>query len=68
MAPIAALFSALAGWWIAKGIISAVVLFLPLAPTTTLFVRVLWIHLDQSADPGRPRWRVSSFHPRMTAG
>jgi uncharacterized protein (DUF983 family) len=28
---------------------------LPLAPTITLFARVLWIYLDQSVDPERPR-------------
>ena len=28
-------------------------LFLPLAPTITLFARVLWIYLDQTIDPER---------------
>jgi uncharacterized protein (DUF983 family) len=41
------------GWWITKDIIWAVVLFLPLAPTITLFARVLWIYLDQAIDPER---------------
>jgi hypothetical protein len=50
MAPIAAPFWALTGWWITKVIIWAVVLFLPLAPTITLFARVLWIYFDQSVD------------------
>ena len=55
MAPIAPPFWALTGWWITKVIIWAVVLFLPLAPTITLFARVLWIYLDQSVDPERRR-------------
>ena len=55
MAPIAALLWALTGWWITKVIVWAVVLFLPLAPTITLFARVLWIYLDQSVDPERRR-------------
>jgi uncharacterized protein (DUF983 family) len=54
MAPIAALLWALTGWWITKVIVWAVVLFLPFAPTITLFARVLWIYLDQSVDPERP--------------
>jgi len=32
----------------------AIVLFLPLAPTITLFSRVLWIYLDQVIDPEAP--------------
>jgi len=55
MAPIAPPFWALAGWCITKVIIWAVVLFLPLAPTITLFARVLWIYFDQSVD--LERWR-----------
>ena len=54
---IVALFAALlwsvTGWWITKDTIWAVVLFLPLAPTITLFARVLWIYLDQTIDPER---------------
>ena len=54
---IVALFAALlwwlTGWWITKDTIWAVVLFLPLAPTITLFARVLWIYLDQAIDPER---------------
>ncbi len=53
MAPIAALLWALTGWGITKIIIGAVLLFLPLAPTITLFARVLWIYLDQGIDPER---------------
>ena len=54
MAPIAALLWFLTGWWITKVTIWAVVLFLPFAPTITLFARVLWIYLDQTVDPERP--------------
>ena len=55
MAPIAVSLWALTGWWITKVIVWSVVLFLPFAPTITLFARVLWIYLDQSVDPERPR-------------
>jgi uncharacterized protein (DUF983 family) len=55
IALIAALLWAVTGWWITKDTIWAVVLFLPLAPTITLFARVLWIYLDQSVDPERRR-------------
>ncbi len=55
MAPIAALLWFLTGWWITKVTLWAAVLFLPLAPTITLLARVLWIYLDQSIDPERPR-------------
>jgi uncharacterized protein (DUF983 family) len=51
VALIAALLWWLTGWWITKDTIWAVVLFLPLAPTITLFARVLWIYLDQTIDP-----------------
>ena len=51
IALMAALLWAATGWWITKDTIWAVVLFLPLAPTTTLFARVLWIYLDQTIDP-----------------
>jgi uncharacterized protein (DUF983 family) len=50
---IAALLWRVTGWWITKDTIWAVVLFLPLAPTITLFARVLWIYLDQTIDPER---------------
>ena len=53
IALIAALLWVLTGWWITKDTIWAVVLFLPLAPTTTLFARVLWIYLDQTIDPAQ---------------
>jgi uncharacterized protein (DUF983 family) len=55
MALIAVLLWALTRWWITKVIIWAAVLFLPFAPTITLFARVLWIYLDQSVDPERRR-------------
>jgi len=55
MAPIAALLQFLTGWWITKVTLWAAVLFLPLAPPITLLARVLWIYLDQSVDPERPR-------------
>jgi len=44
-------------WSIQKTTIWAVVLFLPLAPTLTLFSRVLWIYLDQAVDPEREGYR-----------
>ena len=48
---IASLLWAVTGWWITKDVIWAVVLFLPFAPTITLFARILWIYLDQTLDP-----------------
>lgn len=51
MAPIAVLLWYLTGWWITKVILLAVILFLPFAPSVTLFARVLWIYLDQTIDP-----------------
>jgi len=53
VALIAALLWYVAGWWITKDTIWAIVLFLPLAPTITLLARVLWIYLDQAIDPER---------------
>ena len=38
-------------WRIDKIAIWAVLLFLPFAPTLTLFSRVLWIYFDQAIDP-----------------
>jgi uncharacterized protein (DUF983 family) len=52
---IAALLWAMTGWWITKVTIWAAVLFLPFAPTLTLFARVLWIYLDHTVDPVRSR-------------
>jgi uncharacterized protein (DUF983 family) len=51
MTPIAAVLWFLTGWWITKVILWAAILFLPFAPTITLFARVLWIYLDQRIDP-----------------
>ena len=53
IALLAALLWWVTGWWITKDTIWAVVLFLPLAPTITLFARVLWIYLDQTIGPER---------------
>jgi uncharacterized protein (DUF983 family) len=55
IALIAALLWAITGWWITKDVTWAVVLFLPLAPSISLFARVLWIYLDQTFDPEPPR-------------
>ena len=38
-------------WSLQKITIWAILLFLPLAPTLTLFSRVLWIYLDRAIDP-----------------
>jgi uncharacterized protein (DUF983 family) len=38
-------------WSLQKNTLWAILLFLPLAPTLTLFSRVLWIYLDQAIDP-----------------
>ena len=56
IALLAALLWLLTGWWITKDVIWAVVLFLPLAPSISLFARVLWIYLDQTFDPEPPRF------------
>jgi hypothetical protein len=50
---ITALLWSVTGWWITKDTIWAVILFLPLTPTISLFARVLWIYLDQTIDPER---------------
>lgn len=42
---------ALTSWSLQKITLVAVLLFLPLAPTLTLFSRVLWIYLDRTIDP-----------------
>jgi uncharacterized protein (DUF983 family) len=54
IASLAALFWAFTGWWITKDTLWAVIVFLPLAPTITLFSRVLWMYLDWAIDPGPP--------------
>ena len=38
-------------WSLQKITLWAILLFLPLAPTLTLFSRVLWIYLDWAIDP-----------------
>jgi uncharacterized protein (DUF983 family) len=53
IALIAALLWAITGWWITNDVIWALILFLPLAPSISLFARVLWIYLDQTIDPER---------------
>jgi uncharacterized protein (DUF983 family) len=41
-------------WPLQKVTVWAILLFLPLAPTLTLFSRVLWIYLDWAIDPEKP--------------
>ena len=41
-------------WPLQNIVICAVLLFLPLAPSLTLFARVLWIYLDRAIDPEPP--------------
>ena len=48
---VAALLWAFTRWSIEKTVVRSVLLFVPLAPTLTLFSRVLWIYLDRSIDP-----------------
>src|SRR5213593_3361252 len=38
-------------WSLHRTIVWALLLFLPMAPTLTLFSRVLWIYLDRPIDP-----------------
>jgi uncharacterized protein (DUF983 family) len=53
VALITALLWSMTEWWITTDTTWAVVLFLPLAPTITLFARVFWIYFDQAIDPER---------------
>jgi uncharacterized protein (DUF983 family) len=48
---LALLLWAVTSWSLQKIVVWAIVLFLPAAPTLTLFSRVLWIHLDWVIDP-----------------
>jgi Protein of unknown function (DUF983) len=48
---------ALTPWSLMKITLWAILLFLPLAPTITLFSRVLWIYLDQAIDSELPSSR-----------
>jgi len=54
IAIVAALLWSFTSWSIVKDIAWAAILFLPFAPSLTLFARVLWIYLDQTVDPERP--------------
>jgi ABC-type multidrug transport system permease subunit len=51
IAIISAVLWAVTGWWMTKTTVWAVFLFLPLAPTITLFSRVLWLYVDHAFDP-----------------
>jgi uncharacterized protein (DUF983 family) len=48
-------------WSLQKITLWAILLFLPVAPTLTLFSRVLWIYLDQAIDPEveNPRQKIN---------
>src|SRR5947209_13061412 len=46
---------AITNWHFEKLVIWGVLLFLPLAPTLTLFSRVLWFYIDQAIDPEQSR-------------
>jgi uncharacterized protein (DUF983 family) len=48
---LALLLWAVTPWSMQKVTVWAILLFLPLAPTLTLFSRVLWIYLDRAIDP-----------------
>ncbi len=41
-------------WSLQRITVWAILLFLPLAPTLTLFSRVLWMYLDWAIDPETP--------------
>jgi len=45
----------LTGWSLQKVVFWGVLLFIPFAPSITLFSRVLWIYLDRSVDPGQEK-------------
>ena len=47
----ALLLWAVTPWSMQRVTVWAILLFLPLAPTLTLFSRVLWIYLDRAIDP-----------------
>jgi len=48
---LALLLWASTSWSLQKITLLAILLFLPLAPSLTLFSRVLWIYLDRAIDP-----------------
>jgi uncharacterized protein (DUF983 family) len=52
---LAFLLWATTSWSLQKVTVWAILLFLPLAPTLTLFSRVLWIYLDWAIDPEPPK-------------
>jgi len=54
IAGLGVLLWAVTRWSLLKITLWAILLFLPLAPTITLFSRVLWIYLDQAVDPELP--------------
>ncbi len=54
VAILVALLWSVTSWSIVKDIAWAAILFLPFAPSLTLFARVLWIYLDRTVDPERP--------------
>ena len=45
----------LTAWSLQKDVLWGIVLFIPFAPSITLFSRVLWIYLDRSVDPGQDK-------------
>ena len=49
----ALLLWAATAWSMQKVSVWAILLFLPLAPTLTLFSRVLWIYSDRAIDPDK---------------
>jgi hypothetical protein len=49
----ALLLWAATAWSMQKVTVWAILLFLPLAPTLTLFSRVLWIYSDRAIDPDK---------------
>jgi uncharacterized protein (DUF983 family) len=55
---LAVLLWRITGWTAMKATTWGIVLFLPLAPSLTLFARVLWIYLDQSIDPEQSNHQV----------
>lgn len=42
-------------WSLVKVALWGVLLFVPFAPSITLFSRVLWIYLDRAVDPGQEK-------------
>jgi hypothetical protein len=53
---IALLLWGITQWSMQKIVVWSILLFLPLAPTLTLFSRVLWIYLDWAIDPVLGSW------------